>query len=477
MKDGEIKMLIDQLRSRKSFVREIAIKELVELNEVNNEFIVAASNNSSERIRKGVKEVIRRINFNDEVEIGKKAVGNLPYGDPKTEDALIFSLSNIDPKVRGYAINALGKRKSAKSINPMLKILCDKNESYKVRKEVIKNLGEIEDKAAEDQLLKVLYEEELQIESVIALGYIQSTKAVPHLLNLVRTDEGGIKLNDKIIGALCLINDVRAVKLLIKVLDGSLLSNYSPEEIIETLGELKDPIAIPAFLKIFKGEELDFYDKVDILKAFGKIGDSKPVEFIISLIKNPNEEFGIDLIAETLGSIGDDRAVSPLVSILNDVDELISARYSVALTLINSKWKTLSGFPSLKKNLAIYHGKRFVHGEDRKKILGWIAEADGRKLKKEWQMTKEVLLKELDSNNYRLMEEALISFMGIGNQEIIPVLIEKLDKKGNKILAEIYLNCGHSELSKAANEWAKTHGYTIDMGDGANPVSWGSWSW
>ncbi|MBI5745809.1 MAG: hypothetical protein HZA13_02265 [Nitrospirae bacterium] len=55
----------------------------------------------------------------------------------------------------------------------------------------------------------------------------------------------------------------------------------------------------------------------------------------------------------------------------------------------------------------------------------------------------------------------LYAFIGAGKEEIIPVLIEKLNTKGNKTMAEAYLNGGQPQFANTAKEWAEKHGYVI----------------
>lgn len=81
----------------------------------------------------------------------------------------------------------------------------------------------------------------------------------------------------------------------------------------------------------------------------------------------------------------------------------------------------------------------------------------------------------LEHKRYRQIENALFAFIGIGIDNIMPVLISKLNRIGDKTMAEAYLNCGHDKLIKAANEWAEKHGYIIKAGAGIHPVSWGKW--
>lgn len=109
------------------------------------------------------------------------------------------------------------------------------------------------------------------------------------------------------------------------------------------------------------------------------------------------------------------------------------------------------------------------------KVHYGVAKRDGAWLKAIWPKTRQVLLKDIESLEYAYIENALYAFIGLGKKGIIPELIEKLNEKGNKTMAEAFLNCGNSELKKAAEEWAERHGFIIKIGHGAHPVSWGSW--
>jgi HEAT repeat protein len=92
-----------------------------------------------------------------------------------------------------------------------------------------------------------------------------------------------------------------------------------------------------------------------------------------------------------------------------------------------------------------------------------------------WEETESVLLEDLLSNEFSTMENAIYAFIGIGQQEIIPALINTLNSKGNRALAKAYLNCGQEELASAARSWAKVNGYPISIISGEAPVEWDSW--
>jgi len=89
----------------------------------------------------------------------------------------------------------------------------------------------------------------------------------------------------------------------------------------------------------------------------------------------------------------------------------------------------------------------------------WVAQHKGKLLKKNWEMTKRVLLKDIDTGVKETIAYALYSFIALGKKEIIPVLINKLNQEGTAEMAETYLNCGHEKLHDAAVNWTHQHGY------------------
>jgi HEAT repeat protein len=110
---------------------------------------------------------------------------------------------------------------------------------------------------------------------------------------------------------------------------------------------------------------------------------------------------------------------------------------------------------------------------DKEQIHFWVAKGEGSELRNSWEITKKVLLEDIEANDYLTIENALYAFIGIGKEEIIQKLLDILNSKGNKIMAEAYLNCGYTELKLAAKEWARRNGYQIVAGEGASPVAWG----
>ena len=69
-----------------------------------------------------------------------------------------------------------------------------------------------------------------------------------------------------------------------------------------------------------------------------------------------------------------------------------------------------------------------------------------------------------------------VLFLGIklgipGSQER---LNQVLDERGDKKMAEDFLNSGSSKLYKGGKRWANNHGYSITTGMGSHRASWGN---
>ncbi|MFW2403207.1 MAG: hypothetical protein ACN4GT_00485 [Gammaproteobacteria bacterium] len=113
-------------------------------------------------------------------------------------------------------------------------------------------------------------------------------------------------------------------------------------------------------------------------------------------------------------------------------------------------------------------------GNDQERIRYAGARRSREKLEVDRSVTDAVLMFDLHSKSYAPIENAIWLFIGLGDPEIIPRLIDTLDEYGTKIMAEAYLNCGNSELYGAAAKWSKRNGYTIHAGRGAYPIGWGA---
>jgi HEAT repeat protein len=192
------------------------------------------------------------------------------------------------------------------------------------------------------------------------------------------------------------------------------------------------------------GERRKEYIAIDL----GNIGDKRATMPLIGALKGDYSGLR-ERAAEALGKIGDKRAIEPLV------DNLVDwySGEAVASALKKLEWSPRS---------------------EEERIHFAVAKRDRIDLRVNWNLARKVLLSDIDSTDYRIIENALFAFIGIGKSEIVSELVQNLKTKGNKTMAEAYLNCGHKELYKAARDWAAMHGYVILKGSGEAPVGWGS---
>ena len=90
------------------------------------------------------------------------------------------------------------------------------------------------------------------------------------------------------------------------------------------------------------------------------------------------------------------------------------------------------------------------------KIHYLVAKRSTRELMKEWEQGKQVLYKDYGGPDYDASMNALFALINIGEEETIPVLINKM---GGIISAKIFFQSGNKELKDAAIDWATSSGW------------------
>ena len=256
-----------------------------------------------------------------------------------------------------------------------------------------------------------------------------------------------------------------ALPALIEVLrDGTVIQRSFATDALAKIG---GPAAIRA-LHVALGDEDDDV-RGGAIYALGKIGGPDVVGPLIEALEddywrmNRWVEDSIKFesnrreAAQALAALGDKRAIEPLKAKLTDW----YSNQAIAKALSQLGWAPTN---------------------ERESVQLWIAQRDWhRHLRDTWPKHRNVLLDDLTSRDpdatelwqSRTIENALFTFIAIGDAESLPLLTNVLEAKGDRLLAESYLNSGNSVLAEAATRWAAAHGYTIEKGDGVHPVSWG----
>jgi len=166
-----------------------------------------------------------------------------------------------------------------------------------------------------------------------------------------------------------------------------------------------------------------------------------------------DEEPGLRLgAARALGRIGGPRAVEPLIAALQSQDEGVREAVAGALGAI--------GDPRAAEPLLAAMECGRVGGAS----VGLLVEV----YRDDPGVLLPLLKRESTVNVYRGLIE-------LGYPGTEAALIQALAAFGTKPMAEVYLNCGNSELEAAASQWAQDHGfYTMAAGVGGGGVQWGS---
>ena len=192
------------------------------------------------------------------------------------------------------------------------------------------------------------------------------------------------------------------------------------------LGMIHDPRAVEPLIAALKDES--FSVRASAAYALGMIHDPRAVEPLITALRDEGFSVRRDA-AEALGNIKDPRAVEPLIAALKD--DFWSVRHMAA------------------------------------EALGKIEDPRG---------VEAVIAAELKDKSVKAAAAAYDSFIRRGEPGAEAILIEALNKYGDKKMAEAFLNCGNAQLETAGRDWARSRGYIIMASFRVGNPRWGGGS-
>jgi len=432
-----------------------------------------------------------------------EALGKI--SDASVSQLLIEMLKGKDCYVRAGASKALGLIKDRRAVQPLITVL--KAKKCNITGTVAEALGRIKDPRAVEPLIIALKERYTPVAITKALGNIGSS-AVEPLITTLQDNNESCNTRAKAAMALGYTKDRRAVHALIVALSDD-CRIFVRAKAAEALGQIKDPKAAEPLIEVLEHEDEDSKPLSSATEALGYLKDPKAVQPLIEILRSPR--WIPYSVTEALGKIGMP-AMEPLIEVLQDDNERCVARSRAATAL-----GYINGFKAVGPLIAGLKDKKCDISRSVAEALGkigdtqainplvnkltywnsneivaealsrlgwkpqsvydkvhlWVARRWGGVLKMNWPFTKKVLLEDIESD-YHAFENALFTFIAIGKEQIIPILIDKLDTVGNKAIAEAYLNCGHAELEEAARAWAAKHDFSVKAGTGSEPVKWGS---
>jgi len=357
-----------------------------------------------------------------------------------TVKALVNVLEDKNPQVRKKATETLVRIGGLRTVEPLIAAL--KHDNSNIRMEAAITLGKIGDSQAVKPLIAVLSDRnrgvrEAAVEALVEIG---SVHTIGPLIEALKDRDSDVReAAAEILGK---TGNPALEPLIVALWDG----NWEVrEEAAKALGRLRDSRAVNPLIAVLKYEDSGVRQKT--AEDLDKITSPMAEPFIAPLTQNIR--FRIEVI-KALGQIGDERAIPALVRELQCWDTAQAA--TDALERLN--WSPQSA-------------------EDKVHFL--VAKRDGNTLRQIWEQTKQVLLKDMKSDEDKIVKNALYASIAVGKEEIIKVLIDMLNAKGDRTIAEVYRNCGNEELSSAAQDWAAKYKYYVSADSGVHIVTWGSW--
>ncbi len=220
-------------------------------------------------------------------------------------------------------------------------------------------------------------------------------------------------------------------------------------------------------------------DRAYAAEALGKLGDKRAVEPLIAGLKDDTVDRSCAV--EALGKLADKQAVEPLIACLNDKDERVLRKAAEALGRFGDKRAVeplIAALPNWPVKDAIGTALKQLDSKpaaDKERFYCRVAQRDSNALLEDWKQTRQLILEDAGSQDPRKVQNAVYTVIALGKEEMVDDLVKLLNSCEDKGIAEIYLNCRHKGLSKAAEEWATRRGYNVPGGAGGSGPEWGRW--
>ncbi len=260
-----------------------------------------------------------------------QALGNIK--DLRVVEPLIETLKDPDYYVRSNAAYALGEIKDPKSIAPLIATLNDPN--YNMRTDAIKTLRKI-GAASVEPLIEDMKNADSKTRhtSIFLLKEIGDPRAIRPLLSLQYDSDKEIRSNA--LEALISITSVYHEELIEELKD----SNHNHRDVTANLLKKLQWIANN------DEEEAYYFMSLNNFEECIKIGKPAVIPLITAL--EGTGDYTRKKAAESLGELGDERAIVPLLKSLQDSDP--NHRYVCSNVLKDLNWT-----PKNEEEAAYYH--------------------------------------------------------------------------------------------------------------------------
>jgi len=251
-------------------------------------------------------------------------------------EPVIALLTDEDSSVCAGAARIVGYLGDTRAVEPLINLLTE--EPHHIRHTAISALGQLGDPRAVTPLIEIIYRRDTMRVVAEALGNLGDMRAADPLFNLISEDYGD--RSHKTILALATLQDERAIELLFELWNDKTLAYSNKTDIAKALSQFGDLVFDPLVAKLnddtkavregaaetlgYLGDErainplLDALDHVGFTaaKALAQFG-TPVVPLLIGKLNHPNKNVRFSVVTQ-LGILEDIRAVSPLIATLQD---------------------------------------------------------------------------------------------------------------------------------------------------------------
>lgn len=240
---------------------------------------------------------------------------------------LIDALTNKDQEIRAVVAWVLGKLKVSAAIEPLLKALKDRDEH--VRREVVMALGELNDIKTVMPLIEMLENEDstyVRCGIVEVLGIIGDQRAFQPLIHILNNEEE-VSVLCNVASALGILGNPKAVFPLIELFKHE--DSNLAERIKLALVNIRQSSMIPLIQSLDNDHPLV---RGRVAWTLGHMFHKSAVLPLIDRLAIEKDPEVLTYIVETLGQLGDKRAVKPILNISNTTNvEYLHAEAKIAI--------------------------------------------------------------------------------------------------------------------------------------------------
>ena len=378
----------------------------------------------------------------ESVSVWEKAAMVSALGSIDNQEAIQIVIPLLDashPYLRGTAVEALEATAYQITEGKLKKLLVD--EHYFVIKKTLEYIEERKEERLLPEVAALLSHADVSVDvsACQVLGELKNPQSVSPLIKFMEDNQDRLFLQKKAVEALVRIGGEEAEDYLMRC-----LSRTNPklrQLAARALGELKSSEATLFLIKVL--EDPDDEVRIAAFQSLAQIKDFKATPTLIEIVGREDLEIEKRKKAiQTLGEIGDSRAVDPLVGILQGAEEKLKSTTAEALGRIGDKrvlqplMSILSEYtlPPEVREKAIWALWQLEAKEAVPSIMNLITE---KVIKMQMPETESRLV--FDSESVRIM--GLQALADLGSEELVPTIVKAINtnpssRKLEKVAAE-----------------------------------------